>query len=379
MGEHERKYMLRALELAVRAQGRTSPNPLVGAVLVKDGRIIGEGFHRRAGGLHAEVEALRAAGEAARGATAFVTLEPCAHHGRTPPCVDALIEAGVAQVYSAGEDPNPHVNGGGHARLRAAGIQVQTGLCSEHAREINRPFFKYIACGRPWVTAKFAMSLDGKLATRRGDSQWITGEAARGRGHQLRNMADAVLVGSGTVLADDPRLTTRLPEHEGDVRHPLRIVVDSSGRVPGTSRIFSADLPGDTALATTAAAAEKHCGGLQSQGVQVWRLPADGSGRVDLGGLLDEIGRRDMLTLLVEGGGVLTGSLVDDGLLDEVYAFVAPMLIGGRAAPGPVGDPGAGALAQALRLGNMVTEQIGADVLIRANVRNPDEGESDRG
>ena len=371
--------MLRALELAGRAQGRTSPNPLVGAVLVKDGRIVGEGFHRRAGAPHAEVEALRAAGEAARGATAFVTLEPCAHHGRTPPCVDALIEAGVAQVYSAGEDPNPHVNGGGHARLRAAGIHVHTGLCSEHAREINRPFFKYIACGQPWVTAKFAMSLDGKLATRRGDSQWITGEEARGRGHQLRNMADAVLVGSGTVLADDPRLTTRLPEYEGDVRHPLRIVVDSSGRVPRTSRIFAADLPGDAALATTAAAAEKHCGGLQSQGVQVWRLPADGSGRVDLGGLLDEIGRRDMLTLLVEGGGELTGSLVDDGLLDEVYAFVAPLLIGGRAAPGPVGDPGAGALAQALRLGNMVTEQIGADVLIRANVRKPDEGKSDRG
>ena len=371
--------MLRALDLAGKAQGRTSPNPLVGAVLVKDGRIVGEGFHRRAGAPHAEVEALRAAGEAARGATAFVTLEPCAHHGRTPPCADALIEAGVAQVYSAGEDPNPHVNGGGHARLRAAGIQVQTGLCAMRAREINRPFLKYVACGRPWVTAKFAMSLDGKLATRRGDSQWITGEAARGRGHQLRNMADALLVGADTVLADDPRLTTRLPEYEGDVRHPLRIVVDSSGRVPRTACMFAPDLPGDVALATTVATAEKHCRGLQAQGVQVWRLPADGSGHVDLGALLDEIGRREMLTLLVEGGGELTGSLVADGLLDEVYAFVAPLLIGGRTAPGPVGDPGAGELAQALRLGNMVTEQIGADVLIRANVHKPDEGESDRG
>ena len=369
--------MLRALELAGRAQGRTSPNPLVGAVLVKDGRIVGEGFHRRAGAPHAEVEALRAAGEAARGATAFVTLEPCAHHGRTPPCADALIEAGVAQVYSAGEDPNPHVNGGGHARLRAAGIQVKTGLCAVRAREINRPFLKYVACGRPWVTAKFAMSLDGKLATRRGDSQWITGEAARGRGHQLRNMADALLVGAGTALADDPRLTTRLPEYEGDVRNPLRIVVDSSGRVPCTARMFAADVPGGAVLATTAAAAEKHCRNIRAQGVQVWRLPSDENGRVDLCALLDEVGRRQMLTLLVEGGGELTGGLVADELLDEVCAFVAPLLIGGRAAPGPVGGHGAGALTRALRLSDMVTAQIGADVLIRANVLKRDEVELD--
>ncbi len=366
--------MLRALELACRAQGRTSPNPLVGAILVKDGCIVGEGFHRRAGAPHAETEALRTAGEAARGATAFVTLEPCAHHGRTPPCADALIAAGVAQVYSAGEDPNPHVNGGGHARLRAAGIHVQVGLCAEQAQEINRPFFKYVACGRPWVIAKFAMSLDGKMATHRGESQWITGEAARRRGHQLRNMADAVLVGAGTALADDPRLTTRLPKSEGDLRNPLRILVDSSGRVPPTACMFAADLPGDAALATTAATAENHCSNLQAQGVEVWRLPADENGRVDLAALLDEIGRRDMLTLLVEGGGELTGSLVIGGLLDEVCAFIAPLLIGGLAAPGPVGDPGADVLSQAMRLGNLVTERIGPDVLIRGDVVKSDGG-----
>ena len=376
MVHDRRKHMLRALELAGRAQGRTSPNPLVGAVLVKDGRVVGEGFHRRAGKAHAEVEALRAAGAAAHGATAFVTLEPCAHHGRTPPCADALIAAGVAQVYSAGEDPNPHVNGGGHATLRAAGIRVHTGLCSEQAREINRPFFKYVACGRPWVMAKFAMSLDGKLATRRGESQWITAEAARRRGHRLRNLTDVVLVGAGTVLADDPRLTTRLPESEGDIRNPLRIVVDSSGRVPLTARVFAAGTPGNAALVTTEAAAEKHCHALRERGVQVWRLPADENGRVELGALLDEIGRREMLTLLLEGGGELTGAFVAAGLLDEVCAFVAPLLIGGRAAPGPVGDPGAGALAQALRLGNLVTEKIGADVLIRGEVLKNDEGES---
>ncbi len=365
--------MLRALELARRAQGRTSPNPLVGAVLVKDGRVVGEGFHRRAGAAHAEVEALRAAGAAARGATAFVTLEPCAHHGRTPPCADGLIAARVAQVYSAGEDPNPRVNGGGHAALRAAGIRVRTGLCAEQAREINLPFFKYVACGRPWVTAKFAMSLDGKLATRRGESQWITAEAARRRGHHLRNMTDAVLVGAGTALADDPRLTTRLPETESDIRNPLRIVVDSSGRVPLTARMFTEELPGNAVLATTEAAASEHCSALRERGVQVWRLPADENGRVELGALLDEIGRREMLTLL---GSELTGAFVAAGLLDEVCAFVAPLLIGGRAAPGPVGDPGAGALAQALRLGNLVTEKIGADVLIRGEVLKNDEGES---
>ena len=369
--------MLRAVELACRAQGRTSPNPLVGAVLVKDGCIVGEGFHRRAGAPHAEAEALRAAGDATQGATVYATLEPCSHHGRTPPCSDALIEAGVAEVYSACEDPDPRVNGGGHARLRAAGIQVHTGMCGDQAREINRPFFKYISCGRPWVTAKFAMSLDGKLATRRGESQWITGEAARMRGHELRNMADAVLVGAGTALADDPRLNTRLPKYERDKRNPLRIVVDSSGRVPSTARMFAADMPGGAVMATTAAAPEKHCRNIRAQGVQVWKLPSDQNGRVDLCALLDEVGRRQMLTLLVEGGGELTGSLVADGLLDEVCAFVAPLLIGGRAAPGPVGGHGVGALTRALQLSNMVIDQIGADVLIRANVLKRDDLEPD--
>ena len=374
MGEDARTYMLRALELACRAQGRTSPNPLVGAVLVKDGCIVGEGFHRRAGAPHAEAEALRAAGEAAIGATAFVTLEPCAHHGRTPPCVDALIAAGVAQVYSAIGDPNPHVNGGGHKRLRAAGIDVHVGICAEKAQEINRPFFKYVACGRPWVIAKFAMSLDGKLATRRGESQWITGDDARRHGHQLRNMADAVLVGAGTALADDPRMTTRLPKTYGDLRNPIRIVVDSCGRVPPTARMFAADLPGYAVLATTEATTEKHCSKLQAQGVEVWRLPTGENQRVDLDALMDEMGRRELLTLLVDGGSELTGSLVKDGLLDEVYAFVAPMLIGGLSAPGPVGDPGVGALSQAMRLGDLVMEKIGSDILIRGDVIKTDGG-----
>lgn len=370
MQDDRSKHMLRALELARRAQGHTSPNPLVGAVLVKEGRVIGEGFHRHVGAPHAEVEALREAGEAADGSTAYVTLEPCTHYGRTPPCVEALIGAGVAKVYSAVEDPNPHVNGGGHELLRAAGICVHTGLCAGQAQEINKPFFKYVGCGQPWVTAKFAMSLDGKLATRRGESQWITGKAARQRGHQLRSIADAVLVGAGTVLADDPRLTTRLPDSEAATRNGLRVVVDSGGRVPITARMFARDLSGDSVLATTSAADTSHCQALRAQGVQVWQLPANCNGRVDLGALLDEIGNREKLTLLVEGGGELMGALLAEGLIDEVCAFVAPLMIGGRDAPGPVGDPGVTELSEALRLTSLGIEKIGSDVLIRGDVLN---------
>src|SRR6266508_4241634 len=231
-------HMRRAFALARRAEGRTSPNPMVGAVIVKDGRIVGEGYHRRAGEPHAETEALRAASAAARGATMYVTLEPCAHYGRTPPCADAIIAAGIAEVYYAVGDPNPRVNGKAHAQLEAAGVAVHRGPCEDEARELNRPFFKHVMTGRPFITAKFAMSLDGKIATRAGDSRWISNEAARQLAHELRNVTDAILVGAGTALADDPRLTTRLsplsPQRKGsvgeelaDVRHPLRIVADS--------------------------------------------------------------------------------------------------------------------------------------------------------
>src|SRR5262245_4107174 len=259
-------YMRRAFALARQAEGRTSPNPMVGAVIVRDGRIVGEGYHHRAGERHAEAEALGDAGDSARGAAMYVTLEPCAHYGRTPPCADAIIAAGVAKVYYAVSDPNPRVNGNAHAQLEAAGVVVHRGPCEDEARELNRPFFKHVMTGRPFVTAKFAMSLDGKIATSAGDSRWISNEAARRRGHELRNVTDAILVGVGTVLADDPRLTTRLSplspqnvEGPADVRHPLRIVADSRGRAPLTAGIFDPALPGKTALATTAAASSAHC------------------------------------------------------------------------------------------------------------------------
>lgn len=367
-------YMRRALSLARRAEGRTSPNPLVGAVLVKEGQVVGEGYHRRAGDPHAEIEALRAAGDSAEGATMYITLEPCAHQGRTPPCTDALIAAGVAKVYSASDDPDPRVNGKGYAQLERASVKVRRGLCSTEARDLNRPFFKHVAHGRPLVTAKFAMSLDGKVATRSGQSQWITGEASRQQGHQLRNVSDAILIGAGTVISDDPQLTTRLsaPEDARGIRHPLRIVADSHGRTPISARVFDPELPGKTVLATTEALDIDNSRSLKGRGVQVWHLPQDARGRVSLAALLDEIGQRGMLTLMVEGGAQLLGGLLAEGLLDRVWAFVAPMIIGGRDAPGPVGDPGVVELAQAPRFANLKPQMLNGDLWIRADIVNSD-------
>jgi diaminohydroxyphosphoribosylaminopyrimidine deaminase/5-amino-6-(5-phosphoribosylamino)uracil reductase len=359
--------MRRALALARRAEGRTSPNPMVGSVIVKDGRVVGEGYHHRAGEPHAEVEALIDAGDSARGATMYVTLEPCSHYGRTPPCVDAIIAAGVAEVYYAVVDPNPLVDGKAHAQLEAAGVTVRRGPCEDEARELIRPFFKHVTTGRPLVTAKFAMSLDGKIATRAGDSRWISNEAARARTHELRNVTDAILVGAGTVLADNPRLTTRLSpfstwrgEGPADIRHPLRIVADSQGRAPLLAGVFDPELPGKTVLATTAAAPSTHRAELEARGVEIWTLPAGGNGRVSLSALLDEIGRREMLTVLVEGGSELLGAFFAEKLVDRVWAFIAPLIIGGRDAPGPVGGSGIEALSQAIRFRQLQVEMIGA-------------------
>lgn len=365
-------YMRRALALARLAEGRTSPNPLVGAVIVKKGQVVGEGYHRRAGEPHAEIEALCAAGESARGATIYVTLEPCAHHGRTPPCTDALVAAGIAEAYYAVGDPNPRVSGRGHAQLEGAGLLVHRGLCEDEARELNRPFFKHVTTGMPFVTAKFAMSLDGKLATRTSDSRWITNEPSRRRVHELRYVTDAILVGAGTVLADDPQLTTRPSpfspagrraggEGPADVHHPLRIIADSRGRVPLSARVFDPALLGQAVLATTAATSPIHCAELAARGVDVWTLPADARGRVSLPALLDDIGRRGLLTLLVEGGSELLGALFDEKLVDRVWAFIAPLVIGGRDAPGPVGGTGVARLAQALRLCRLQVEMLDGD------------------
>lgn len=354
-------FMLRALRLAERGRGRTSPNPMVGAVLVKDGRIVGEGFHPRAGEPHAEIFALRQAGEAARGATLYVSLEPCCHFGRTPPCTQALIAAGVAEVHLAMLDPNPRVAGQGWSELKAAGIRTVVGEHEAEARALNEVFARWITTGRPFVIAKFAMSLDGKIATRSGDARWITGPEARRQVHQFRDQVDAILVGANTVIADDPQLTTRLDQD--NVRHPLRVILDSRGRIPLTARVLDPALPGRTLVATTPAMPEDRRRALADRSVEVLVLPASDDG-VSLPALLNELGRREVTSLLVEGGGTVLGAFFAQGLVDKVLAFIAPLIIGGREAPTPVGSPGVDRLAQALRLERVEVRRLGPDVLV---------------
>lgn len=372
-------HMSRALELARMAEGRTSPNPMVGAVLTRDGRVVGEGYHHYAGGPHAEVEALRAAGDLARGATMYVTLEPCAHHGRTPPCADALIAAAVAEVFIAVGDPDPRVDGRGQALLEAAGIVVYRGPCEADARKLNRAYFKHAATGRPLVTVKFAMSLDGRIATRGGDSRWISNELSRRRVHELRSVTDAILVGAGTMVADDPLLTARLgndgdggvnaPDASGsEIRNPTRFIVDSRGRVPTSARAFDPSLPGATVVVTTAAAPEVHRAALKARGVEVLVMPATPNARVSLPDLLDEIGRRGSLTLLVEGGAEINGAFLSAGLADRVWAFIAPAIFGGAGAPGPVGGTGVDRVSDAIRLTHIETEMLESDMWVRGDV-----------
>jgi diaminohydroxyphosphoribosylaminopyrimidine deaminase/5-amino-6-(5-phosphoribosylamino)uracil reductase len=365
--EHHLSYMQRALALARQAEGYTSPNPAVGAVVVKDGQIVGEGYHRRAGAPHAEVEALEAAGEKARGATMYVTLEPCNHYGRTPPCTEAIIRAGIAELYYAAGDPNPRVAGNGAHRLAQANIRLHQGLCAAEARYLNRFFFHYICTGQPYVVAKFAASLDGKIATRAGQSQWITGREARQKGHHLRHVVDAILVGAGTVIADDPQLTTRLPQSQA--RHPLRLVLDSRGRVPLEARLFQADLPGRTLVVATPVMPSSRQVALQRQGVETLLLPASPTGQVDISALLAELGRRQVTSLLVEGGGQVLGAFFEARLVNEVWAFLAPLIIGGQEAPGPVGGSGFARLTEACHLQEVMLETIGQDILIRGLIK----------
>ena len=350
-----------ALSLASRALGSASPNPAVGAVVVKDGAIVGQGWTQPPGQAHAEVIALRQAGEEAAGAVLYTTLEPCDHYGRTPPCTQAIIDAGIAEVRVAMTDPNPMVSGRGFSRLQEAGIRTVVGEGEDEARKLVEAYMKYISTGLPFVTAKFAMSLDGKIATRTGDSRWITGAEARRYAMSLRAVSDAVMVGINTVLADDPRLTAR---DDGGVlleRQPLRVVADSRGRTPGDARLISE--PGPT-LVVVADVDSSTLGRLRSAGAEVQSLPNQ-DGSVDLPELLRHLGReRSITSLLVEGGGKLLGSLFDDHLVDKVIAFIAPVIVGGLGAPSPVGGVGAQALRDALRLQRVEVLQLGSDVAI---------------
>lgn len=348
-------WTARALGLARLADYRTSPNPMVGAVVVDaSGDLAGEGYHHGKGLDHAEQIALAAAGGRARGGTIYVNLEPCPHAHRKPCCAEAIIAAGVARAVISIEDPDARVRGRGTAMLAAAGLEVTLGALEAPARRLNEFYVKHRTTGRPFVAAKFAMSLDGKIATATGESRWITGDAARRHGHTLRHAHDAILVGVNTVLLDDPELSARGPDPDG--RQPIRIVLDSRLRTPLGARVLGPR----TMLASTRAG--------ELAGAEVLQLPADASGRVALEPLLDELGRREILSLLVEGGADTHASFFASGLVDKVYAYVAPIVVGGRDAPSPVGGRGVEHLADALQLRDTEVQTIDRDVLISGYV-----------
>jgi len=342
----DEQHLRRALRLARRGQGRVEPNPMVGCVLVRNGQVIGEGYHRRFGGPHAEVEALRACRASARGATAYVTLEPCCHHGKTPPCTEALIAAGIARVVAPVMDPNPAVAGRGFARLRAAGLHVDVGLLQAEALELNAPFFKLMRQRRPWVILKWAQSLDGKIATRTGDSRWITGPACRAHAHRTRGRVDAILVGVDTVLKDDPLLTCRavLPR-----RVATRVVLDTHLRTPSTARLVRTARRVPTWVFCGPDACESRAARLEQAGCRVLRVPRTGHG-LSLTAVLSLLGQHHMTNVLVEGGATLLGRFFDQHLFDELHVYIAPVLIGGTAALSPLHGTGVARVGQALRL-----------------------------
>jgi diaminohydroxyphosphoribosylaminopyrimidine deaminase/5-amino-6-(5-phosphoribosylamino)uracil reductase len=360
----DRHRMRRALELAAAGRGRTSPNPMVGAVVMRDGRVVGEGFHRYVGGPHAEVEALSAARQMAKGGTLYVTLEPCCHTGRTPPCTEAVIRAGIARVVAAVEDPNPAVRGQGFARLREAGIAVEVGLCEAEARALNAGFFTWVTRGRPLGILKAGMSLDGRIATRTGVSRWITGEAARRRAHQMRAEADAILVGAETALRDDPLLTAREVEV---ARLALRVVVDSRARLPLTHQLAHTARQAPTLVATTALAPAEKIIALEDVGVEVLLVEGPGP-RVDLSALAEALAKREITSLLIEGGGTLHAAALEAGIVDRVALFIAPVFLGGTEAVPLVGGVGAATPGEGWRLTDASVERIGDDWLVTGSL-----------
>lgn len=365
----DKYYMKMALELAAKAEGYTSPNPMVGAVVVKDGHIVGQGYHLKAGTPHAEVHALGEAGKMAKGATIYVTLEPCCHFGRTPPCTQAIIDAGIHRVVVAITDPNPLVAGKGLEILQKAGISVTSGVEARKAARLNEVFIKYITKKIPYVVLKAAVSLDGKIATYTGESQWITGPESRQYTHRLRHRYDGILVGINTVLADNPSLTTRLGTQNGI--DPLRIILDSSCRTPVDAKIIKQKSSAQTLIATTKAAPLQRIEALTNAGAQVVVI-ADNNGKVSVPDLLKELGRRQITSLLVEGGAEVHGAFLEASAVDKIYWFIAPLLIGGRTSPGAVGGKGVEKLAHAVKLKEIIIQNFGTDICIEGYT-----GESD--
>ncbi len=354
-------FMREALRIARNAQGRTSPNPLVGAVIVRDGKIIAEGWHRQAGSPHAEIHALNMAGDLAKNSTLYVTLEPCSHFGRTPPCANAIVDAGIKKVFAAMSDPNPKVAGRGFEILKSAGVEVEVGLLEAEARALNEIFIKWVTKNLPFVTLKFACSLDGKISTAGGESQWISCLESRKFSHRLRDLNDAILVGVGTVLADDPSLTTRLV----DGKNPVRIVVDSSAKTPLDSKVVTEKFS-QTIIATTTNAPPEKISALKNLGVEI--IFAGDKKSVDLKILMRELARREITSVLVEGGGTVHFSMLKEKLVDKIFAFVAPKIIGGKNSLTAVEGAGFEKLSDAVNLKNFSAEKIGEDFLLSGRV-----------
>ena len=350
-----------ALDLAKKGEGFVEPNPMVGCLIVRDQTKVGDGYHQRFGGPHAEVNALAIAGDRAQGATVYVTLEPCSHFGKTPPCVDALIAAKVSRVVVAHSDPNPQVNGSGLAKLRAAGIEVVVGVKQQAAQQLLLPFLTLVIKSRPWIIAKWAMSLDGKIATVSGESQWISNETSRAHAHTTRGRVDAILVGSGTARADDPMLTARPP----GPRKALRIVVDAAAKLPLNSRLAKTAGEIATLVAVGPDADSAKVRSLESAGIEIWHSDSGDKGKM-IRQLMLELGRRQMTNVLVEGGGKLLGMFLAEDLIDETQVYIASKLLGGERAPTPVGGLGIAKLADAIQLQAQPPQMLDGDALMVA-------------
>lgn len=362
-------FMRRALRLAKKGYGRTSPNPAVGAVLVKKGKIVGEGYHRKAGDAHAEVNAIRAAGKEARGADLYITLEPCSHYGKTPPCADAVVKAGIKKAFIAMIDPNPQVAGKGIKILESAGIEVKTGALEKEAKTLNEAFIKHITRGLPFVTLKAASTLDGRIATKTGESKWITGEAARKYVHRMRDCSDAIMVGIGTIKKDDPSLTTRLEGKKG--KDPVRIVVDEKLDISPRARVVNGKSKAPLIVATTDRAAKEKMRALENLGVKVIVFPSL-DGMVPLKPLMKKLGHMGINSLIIEGGSEVHASALKEGIVDKIAIFYAPKIMGGIHSVSLVGGEGPELLAEAIEIEEVKTKKIGPDILLEGYIKKSD-------
>ncbi|MCY6960535.1 bifunctional diaminohydroxyphosphoribosylaminopyrimidine deaminase/5-amino-6-(5-phosphoribosylamino)uracil reductase RibD [Clostridium brassicae] len=363
----DKEYMKRAIELAKKGEGLTKPNPLVGAIIVKNNKVIGEGYHEFYGGPHAEVNAFRNATEDVKGAKMYVTLEPCSHYGKTPPCAKAIIENGIKEVVIGMKDPNPLVAGKGIKILEENGIKVSCGVLEDEVRQINDIFIKYITTKKPFCIMKTAMTMDGKIATYIGDSKWITNDLSRQYVHKIRNRVSAIMVGIGTVLADNPRLTTRLEDKIGS--DPIRVIVDSKGRIPLEAEVLNIESNAKTIIVVIDKAGKEKIQAIKEKGAEVIIAP-EKNGRVNLAYLMDELGKRDIDSVLLEGGSTLNFSALSERIVDKVITFIAPKLIGGETSKTPLGGEGIASMKDAIKLQNIKINTFGEDVMIEGKIVN---------